>query len=209
MKILLTGADGKVGTVLQNQLSQDLNITDLPTNLSNFEVCLDAVSGHDIVIHLAWDGHIDYDFSEDFDVKNIEMYKNIYEASLLSGVRRVIMASSVHADDFVDYKGKIPMSPSDLPTPQNPYGASKCFMEALGRYYAKKGLEVICIRLGGVTMDNKPETKPDYEKAVWLSHEDCGKVFEKSINGKLEDNYAILYAISNNPSLKHDISMPF
>ena len=127
------------------------------------------------------------------------------------------MASSAHADSFYKPRGNQLMNPYDLPHPDSPYGANKVFMERLGEWYAKnKGLEVVCIRFGGVGPDNKPSEVTDpsdiaqiAERNVWLSHRDCISLIEKCLEVKdFPDNFAIIYGFSNNSDRIHDISNP-
>ena len=100
------------------------------------------------------------------------------------------------------------MSPNKSPSPDSPYGASKIFMEILGKYYATKGLEVICIRFGGVNPDNKPPEEY-HERIVWLSHRDCIELIKKCVEtSTVPNNYLILYGISNNKNRVHDYSNP-
>ncbi len=53
----------------------------------------------------------------------------------------------------------------------------------LGKYYSEveKAYQFIAIRIGWVIRDetNKPDT--DYFRAMWLTQEDCIKVFEEAI----------------------------
>ncbi len=118
------------------------------------------------------------------------------------------MFSSIHADDYTSWKGPILMNSYSLPTPDSPYGAVKVYMESLGRFYANKGVEVVCIRLGGVNADDKKhlEDEPGYEK-VYLSHRDLTDLIIRCIEiDKIPGNYSLLYGISNNTNRYHDFS---
>lgn len=134
------------------------------------------------------------------------MTYNVYKAAIKTRVPRVIMASSVHADNFYNWKGPELLSPYRIPIPDSPYGANKVFMESLGRYYATKGLEVVCIRFGGV--QGKPPLD-DYEKLVWLSHRDCTELLRRCIEAEsIPNNFLIIYGISDNANRIHDYSNP-
>lgn len=180
-------------------------------NVLQLEHLLEAAPGHDTVIHLAWGKKHDDWLSENFDPDNIQGAFNVYEAAHQAGVKRVIIASSVHADDFHGPHIKKPLNPYALPTPDSPYGASKCMIEALGRYYANaKGLEVICVRFGGINHANTPPASPPSEQQVWFSHNDCIDLMNACIEADtVPDKYAIIYGISNNYDLLHDLSNPF
>ncbi len=211
-KILITGSSGTIGTVLRSGLEHQITEFDLPTNsvleLSQLQAIL---PGHDTVIHLAWSFKHDNWLTERFDSDNLQGAFNVLEASQQSGVKRVIIASSVHADDFVNHGQDGLLNPYSLPVPDSPYGAAKCMVEALGRYYSSaKNLEVICIRLGGVNKENTPPNHPKSERQVWLSHNDCVSLVNSCVEASsVPDKYAICYGISNNRGLVHDLINPF
>lgn len=132
-KVIITGANGVIGQILQKEL-EDYQITglDLPDgDVRNYETIAQATPGHTAIIHLAWDTKIDNFLSEKINPENSQMFLNVYKAALENGVRRVIIASSVHADRFYEWKGSGYMSPYQLPNPDSPYGAHKVFMESL------------------------------------------------------------------------------
>lgn len=171
-KIAITGSSGTIGNVLKEGL-KDYQITsiDLPENdVREYARILEVIPHHNAIIHLAWDTETDNFKSEKINPENATMFYNIYKAAIEAKVPRVIMASSVHADRFYGWKGPGYMSPERTPIPDSPYGAHKVFMEASGRYYATKGLEVVCIRFGGVNPQNKPPVDPPEERAAWFSH---------------------------------------
>lgn len=71
---------------------------------------------------------------------------NVFEAARLAGVKRVLFCSSVAAYGKQD----APLLTEDLPVdPVEPYGFTKVWSEALGRYYTQElGLEVVSMRFG-------------------------------------------------------------
>lgn len=212
-KVLITGSGGVIGSVLRNGLPHDTTDFDLPHyNAKERQHLLDKARGHDALIHLAWDFNQSGYLSESLNPDNVLMSFNVYEAAVQAGVKRVIMASSVHADKFTDRAADAPLlKPFDLPLPDSPYGASKVMMEALGRYYAQaKGLEVICIRFGGVNRDDTPPEQPYSERQVWLSHRDCLSLVHACLEAEtIPYNYTIMYGISNNKDRLQDIGNPF
>lgn len=211
-KVLITGSGGVVGSVLKQGLPHDTTDFDLPhSNILDFVRLLEAVRGHDVVVHLAWNKKRDNWLTEGLDPENIQGNFNVYEAAHQAGVKRVIIASSVHADDFVGPDIVTPLNPYALPTPDSPYGANKCMIEALGRYYAKgKGLEVVCIRFGGINREDRSPEAPESERQVWLSQWDCVSLVSACIEAETVPNdYAIVYGVSNNKGLLHDLTNPF
>jgi UDP-glucose 4-epimerase len=71
---------------------------------------------------------------------------NVFEAARLAGVKRVLFCSSVAAYG----RQEAALLTEDLAVnPTEPYGSSKVWSEALGRYYTQElGLEVVSLRFG-------------------------------------------------------------
>lgn len=213
-KVLVTGSKGTIGDTLRQHLPHDTTDFDLPEqDAKNFQHLVQAAQGHDTLIHLAWDFSSDGWLGENLNPDNTMMSFNVFEAACQAQVSRVIMASSVHSDKFIGRKlqpGEL-LQPTSLPLPDSPYGASKVFMESLGRYYADaKGLEVVCIRFGGVNRLDEPPASPDSERLVWLSQRDCASLVDACIQAPaLANNYAIVYGVSDNAGRVHDLNNPF
>jgi nucleoside-diphosphate-sugar epimerase len=211
-KVLITGSGGVVGTVLTRGLEHDITGFDLPEHdILDLAQLQHMLPGHDAVVHLAWASKRDNWLTELFEPKNLEGAHNVFEAAQHAGVKRVIVASSVHADDFVHPGKEGLLDPYSLPVPDSPYGAAKCMIEALGRYYASaKNLEVICVRLGGINKDDTPPDSPPSERQVWISHRDLLRHIEACLAApSVPNNYAITYAVGNNEARLHDIQNPF
>lgn len=174
---------------------------DLPeSDVRKKETLQNNLSGEEkTIIHLAWNTVTENWRSNKANPDNLLMTNNVYEYALDKKIR-VIMASSIHADMYCDWNKKEKMSPYQLPYPDSPYGASKTYMEALGRFYSTKGLEVICIRFGGVNPENQPPTINDVkEKLVWLNHRDCSELIRRCIEVKsIPNNFLIIYGTPNN-----------
>ena len=100
------------------------------------------------------------------------MFENVYWAALKKGVPRVIMASSVHADDFRGKHSKL-LTVDKYPSPTSPYGAHKVFMEAMEKYYSTRGLEVACIRFGATGHGKDLNVLGVDGKVLWFSDGDC------------------------------------
>src|SRR3990167_11056794 len=215
-KVAIIGGKGRIGSVLQKGLKGfQIETLDFPEfEVRNYGELVKKITGFDALIHLAWNPNIEQiresAWTTDYDSDNSLMTFNIYKAAMESEVRRVIMASSVHADSYLKYKGKESLIVDSIPTPDSPYGANKIFMEALGRYYSKKGLEVICVRFGGVNLENKPPKDKPFEFPVWLYHEDLWSMINACLKAEtVPNNFSVFYAISNNKGRIHDTSNPF
>ena len=216
LHVAITGSGGTIGTVLQQGLHgyqlTPLHHTDVDAR--NYTDLVKAFAGKDTVIHLAHNPNKETiresAWTDLYDPDNSKMTYNVYKAALETKVKRVIMASSVHADNYFTWKGPEKLSVDRIPTPDTPYGANKIFMESLGRYYATKGLEVVCIRFGGVNPENKPPVNDFWENAVWLSHKDCIAMVDACLKAeRVPNNFAVFYAVSNNKDRIHDTTNPF
>jgi nucleoside-diphosphate-sugar epimerase len=213
-KVLIIGSNGTIGNVLKAGLPHDTTDFDLPEHdAGKYQHVYEKAKGHDVVVHLAWDFDRDGWLGENLNPDNTGMSFTVFQAAIDAGVKRVIMASSVHADKFHDrdVAAEGLLQPYSLPIPDSPYGASKDFMEALGRYYADaKGLEVTCIRFGGVNKQDQPPMSPYSERQVWLSQRDCLSLVQACIDAPtLPSKYAIVYGVSNNADRLHDYANPF
>ena len=161
-KILVTGMSGLIGQLVYNDLKNNPNyqltalnrsklkeVNCIQADINDLTKVTEALHGIDTVIHLAaqlpgasWDSMLK---------TNLEGTYNIYEASRIQGVKRVIFASSGDAargwDNEEPYNwltegkyNKIKSSwkmvpPTDV-WPKGIYGASKVWGEAIGRHFS-------------------------------------------------------------------------
>lgn len=213
-KIAITGSEGIIGNVLKAGLQDAYDITPINTpevDVSDYSALVAVLPNHSAIIHLAWDDCENFQ-SDTLVPQNAQMYLNVYKAALELGIKRVIMASSVHADTFYGWTGEL-MSPNSVPTPDSLYGADKVMMESLGRHFSKNGLEVVCIRFGGINPDDTPP--PDdfpikEERGAWLSHADCVSLIKEVLGSKeIPGNFILMYGISDNKERVQDVSNPF
>ncbi len=204
MKIAVTGSNGVVGKALIGSLDThafEVVPIDLPKyDLRDLDAFIAATAGCDAIIHLAWVTPTDNFRIESIDLANVQMIVNAYKATMANKIPRIIMASSNHAQryDMRDTDGKIRASIQPA-TPDSPYGAEKIFLEALGRYYAATHkLEVICVRIGTVTAEDKPmPSTPDDPTRYW-SHADIGRFITCCLGAQtVPDNFQVLYGVSN------------
>lgn len=216
-KILITGSAGRVGKILQSGLAEKYNLILVDKNQPiedkyhyfNFNLCeesdqlRDVFKGTDAVIHLAWNNFEDFP-KETSSIDNKIMAETVYRLSHESGVKRIIIASSVHANTYIGTGKEINIKDQDFP--DSLYGASKIYMESLGKFYAKKhGLEVICIRFGGINPDNKIlyDEDPEYDR-VLLYTQDLINLIRMCIEtNEVPDKFQIMYAVSDNPTKVH------
>jgi uronate dehydrogenase len=200
-RIVVTGASGVIGTVLSKALADhELVPLDLPRGDVRRIDLGRAFEGAETIVHLAWNSRSESSGSGSIDPDNTLMCLRVYDAAVAAGgTRRVIMASSVHADRYREWSGPGLLSATDVPWPDSPYGANKVLMESLGRHFASAyGLDVICLRFGGVNTYNLKPTDPA-ELSVWLTHEDCEAVVRRCAEADVvPGRFIVMYAVSDN-----------
>ena len=222
--ILITGGAGLVGSVLTKGLKDKFNISILDIkkvdgvdshtgDISNIDSIIPAFKGIDTVVHLAGDRRVYGDWDSILNNNIIGLY-NIYEAARLSGVKRVVFASSQHATGgFYDVEpysfindGKYEKLPTNYKPldetcrirPDSFYGASKSFGESMSSYYSDfHDISTINIRIGWVISDDDPTFSPA-SLNLWLSHRDIVQIIDLSINAPEEIKYDTFYATSDN-----------
>jgi uronate dehydrogenase len=207
--VLITGSSGQIGRVLVGSLQDRYMIktADLPEHdLRDWDTCTSVIANTDVVIHLAWNTLIDNWKSERIDPDNWRITENVFLAARACGVPRVVFASSVHVESYRTWNslqdGQI--SPHRDCIPDSPYGAHKLGLEKLGRWNATQGLEVICVRFGGVSDQTAPW---DDIPLVGLSHPDCARMISCCIDAQsVPDNFTVFYGISANKNRIHDYS---
>jgi uronate dehydrogenase len=204
--ILITGAAGDVGTVLCEGLRQPgrtLKPTDrlLPAetgHAQNFTICdlgdLDAVveltRGVDTIVHAA--GIPDEAPFELLSHANMTLTYNIFEAARISGVRRVIYASSAHVVGM--YKRGVPLTVNTPPAPDSMYAVTKLFGESVGAVYsAKHGIEVVNVRIGSF----RPSPEDKRQLQTWLSHRDAVSLFDGAIEADVTGSVVIYGGSAN------------
>lgn len=211
-RVAITGSKGIIGTVLRNGLKNyDIVPLDLPDgDITDYDLLLSRLQGVHAVIHLARTRTEENHANDMYSPTNSLMTFNVYRAALKAGAKRVIMASSVHADSYYDWKGPEKLIPDRIPIPDSPYGANKVLVEAFGRYYATRGLEVICVRFGGVNPKNqKPEKNQERDDSTWLTHEDCVAAIDTCLKVEtVPNNFVVFYAVSNNDDRIHNTVNP-
>jgi predicted HD phosphohydrolase len=223
-RVVITGADGIIGSVLTNSLTgyelRGISPVIDGTDLGDYEQLLRAFRGHDAVIHLAWirgmgppEPGVMYSEllpSDNRHTENLKLSAEILRAARESGVRRVILASSVQADNFYEWKSPGLLSAERAPRPAGPYGAAKVILEEQGRYNASYGLEVICVRFGAVTASGEAHPTDQWERRVWLSGRDCVELMRACLDApEVPGGFCLFYAVSDNDGRVHDTRNPF
>lgn len=160
-RLLLTGAGGGLGTMLRERIrpwADVIRLSDVREiaraeageevvrcDLADRDAVLALLDGVDAVLHF---GGVSVEDEVDKIMQaNIIGLHNLYEAVHRKGIKRVIYASSSHV---VGYYPTTQVVDANAPLrPDGIYGVSKCFGEALSRYYFDRfGIETVCLRIG-------------------------------------------------------------
>ena len=167
MKILVTGANGFVGSSLCRRLAleghqvrgliratSDLSLLEgvpvemVSGSLSDQDSLQKAAQGRDIVFHVAA-AVTDWGSLEYFRKINVEGTRNVIEAAILNKVPRILHVSSVAVASFSDRRNMDEDAPQ-LPTPY-PYCQTKREAEELVRGFHRSGkIQVVIVRPGDI-----------------------------------------------------------
>ena len=161
MKILITGANGFIGTHLCSELS-NRNISFRATarnanenayadfmgcDLETTESLNQLMDGCDIVIHLAGRAHTTSDNSQEkYRVANELVTQRLANAAKQNGITRFVYLSSIKVNGESSNPG-LPIRQSDTPHPLDDYGRSKLAAElALQAICHDNSMEYVIIR---------------------------------------------------------------
>ena len=218
-KVLITGAAGLVGGILRLhwgdryalRLADIRPVEDLAdheefveTDIVEYEQVLVACRGIDTMVHLAaypGDGAEFYDTLLNLNV--IGAY-NAFQAACEAGCRRVVFASSI--DAVMGYFREAEVKWDAPVYPNNMYGATKCWGEALGRVYSDQcGLSCICVRLTSPTFRQNGDWNAE-DLMSTTSPRDCAQLFGRCVD--VEDvDFAIVNGISGHRHPRLDLGI--
>lgn len=219
LKVLLTGASGRIGRALFEASSGryafvlvDRQAPDFPIDephrfqaldLSDRTAVLAAIRGIDAVVHLAAVPDPDATFDEILP-NNILATTHVIEAAAKSRCRRFVFASSAQTIEgyAVDRQvtSGMPVSPANL------YGVSKCYGEALCALYARKhGLSSVAIRIGAFERAESPNLTTTRDLSAWLSPADAVHLLQRAVEAEGVD-FLIAHGVSNNRFKRLDLT---
>jgi uronate dehydrogenase len=209
-EILITGANGHIGTLLRHTLTRpdrhlrllDVNpqpalapgeaATLIAGSFLDADTMDRAAHGVEAIIHLGGLSTGGYEWPEYLEV-NINGTHEVLESARRCGVPRVIYASSNHAVGFFRYDGE-PVPEYLYPQPDTLYGVSKAAGESLcSLYHDRYGLDAICLRIGSFS------ERPINPRMLWswLSPEDCTRLVEAAL-GVASPGFRLVWGMSAN-----------
>ncbi len=209
MKLVLTGAAGRLGSYLREPLAKmvsSLVSTDIADDvgelcegetyikgdLASLDDMMKVLEGADMVIHFG--AYVDEGPFEKLLGPNFVGAYNIWEAAYQHKLKRVVYASSIHA---VGMYPKNEFIGTDVPhRPDTFYGLAKCFAEDLGRmYWEKRGLESVHMRiLSCLSYDGVNNARA---LGSWLSYDDLVQLVTRCIDTPIT-GFSVIYGVSNN-----------
>lgn len=235
-KLLVTGMSGLVGSALREAISDQYTLSafnrrDVPgvpttcADLADYDALRAACEGQDMVVHLAavihdgvgWDALLN---------TNVIGTRNVFEAAVAAGVKRVVFTSSgatvagwekvepyrslVNGETVINNPGELPagltlIDETMATRPANVYASTKVWGEAMARHYADNhGLEVICLRIGFASEADKPENAR--QMSVWNSQRDVVQAIRLALEHPMERRFDCFFITSNNARSYRDLS---
>ena len=206
-RILITGAAGRIGTMLRPRLARpgrvlrllDVAQVEEPTegeevveaSVTDLAALEEACAGVDAVVHLGAESG-EAPWARIAEV-NIGGTYTVYEAARRRGVPRVVFASSNHAVGFTP-RDVDPAPDYLFPAPDTYYGVSKVTGEALGSlYHHRYGMDVVCLRI--LSCFERPSGLRML--ATWLSPADVGRLVTASLEVP-SPGFRVVWGVSAN-----------
>jgi nucleoside-diphosphate-sugar epimerase len=156
---------------------------------------------------------------------NIDALVHVFQASVQSGVRRVVYASSNHVLGGYKDRAEPFLLTTELPPlpgaryevngearDSTAYAATKLFGERLGRCLSEShGISVLVVRLGWIrTGENRaadiPAEREAWFRLMWLSNRDFLHLMERCLVADESLRFAILNGMSANTGMRWDLA---
>lgn len=211
MKVLVTGASGRIGSqfvALRDAATFEVVRADthdatsdrveqfLRLDITDPSDCAEACRSMDAVLHLAADPSPVADFRSTVLPLNMVGTYNMVEAALATGVRRFVFASSAQA--VVGYPLDHQARESDPPFPANDYGVGKAFGEALCAASSLRGpTTFVSVRIGHFREQRPGPDLSLRDRMAWLSPRDAVQILSLALTATIE-GHAVVNAISDN-----------
>lgn len=174
MKILVTGAAGRVGSAVVERCRgrhETVAFDHVPPTLGDHLVCGDvrdrdavfeAAAGCDAIIHPAGfhGGHLQDHSAAEFLAVNVTGVNHLYEAMLHHGIGRIVQSSTMEVVCGRDWlaNGVAVLDEGTQPKPDAIYAMSKFLAEQFGPYYLRQhGLTTAILRYMNVNTQTPDE----------------------------------------------------
>jgi nucleoside-diphosphate-sugar epimerase len=137
---------------------------------------------------------------------NVIAAYNVFESARQAGCRRVVYASSINA--VLGYPLDQQVQTSQPVYPVNLYGATKCWGEALARYYsAAHGLSSLCLRFGAVQDRNSEWIHWDHEYVeIIQTLDDNARLIAAAVEAGDDVQFGNFHGISDNRYKRLDMT---
>jgi uronate dehydrogenase len=200
VRVVVTGAAGRIGRTVTTGLAEhghevtglDLVATDGVTRVDVTEIpaLVQLFDGHDAVVHLAaFAGEGSFATAMR---THAEMTYAVLEAMRLTGVGRIVYASSHHAVGFTPLPATV--GTDVRPRPDTFYGVGKLAAEALCSLYVDRfDMDAVCLRIGAFR--HKPDSRNHL--GSWLSPGDAIRLVEAGLTTP-NPGFAVVYGVSAN-----------
>jgi len=231
-RVLITGAAGRIGTMVREalQADYDLRLLDLKpveghdsivADTTDYDAYRPVFEGIDIVVDLANDPNGSLSWERAY-ANNIPSTYNCLRAAQEAGVKRVVYTSSNRASegyehdepyasicrgDYTGLKpGGFPLVTTSMPVrPSGPYGIGKCLGEAAARYFSDYyGLSCVCLRLGTVHGSDQPRAVRQF--ATLLAPDDLKRLYACAVAAPDSLRFGTYFGVSSNDWRFWDIS---
>ena len=211
-RVVLTGAGGQIGQAIVPLLPADWDVlcTDLEArkdvaalDVTDPDACHRFFTGADAVVHLAAVPDPAASWERLLPANVVGAYQ-VAEAAANCGVRRLVLASSLHAVSAVPAQTQV--RTDDAPRPANLYGATKAWAEALGAWVAATtATSVVALRIGYFAV-RRPEieTMPASEVSAWLSRRDAAELVRAAVEAD-GFTFIVAHGISANRHRRADL----
>jgi nucleoside-diphosphate-sugar epimerase len=203
-EVVVTGAAGRIGRSIASLLPRDWNLsrTDLVAseditalNVTDPDACRNAFSGADAVVHLAANPDPTASWEQLLPSNIIGTYQ-VAHAAAECGVRRLVLASSLHAVSAIPHGTQT--RTDDAPRPGNLYGATKAWAEALGAWLSSStAMSVVALPIGYFAEVRPDPATPARERSAWLSPRDAAELVRAAVEADGSD-FVVANGISAN-----------
>ena len=209
MKVLITGAGGKVARAVRRELAgrHELRLMDVVEDavedpedevvvgsITDRGDLAGAVAGMDAVVQLALSP--EWNRAEGFDVSVKGTYM-LLEAAVAAGVQRAVCTSSLSAYSGPAFPDRWGITEATPPVPGGgPYTMMKIFEEHIARYFAEEmGLPATVLRLSGpMTQAEWEERAADGQDKGGLTHlEDVAQAYRLALEWEGESTYEVFH----------------